>query len=79
MYMNKRLRYAELIKKLISCENKIGVDNNINVANEFDGVIHATTDDYFLNNKDKTIFLLDTNNTINIINDLNASVENIFS
>ena len=25
--------------KLISCENKIGVDNNINVANEFDGVI----------------------------------------
>jgi predicted O-methyltransferase YrrM len=39
--------------KLIYCENKIGVDNNINVANEFDGVIHATTDDYFLNNKDK--------------------------
>ena len=39
--------------KLISCENKIGVDNNINVANEFDGVIHATTDDYFLNNQNK--------------------------
>ena len=39
--------------KLISCENKIGVDNNINVANEFVGVVHSTTDDYFLNNKDK--------------------------
>lgn len=39
--------------KLISCENKIGVDNNINVANEFDGVVHATTDDYFLNNQNK--------------------------
>jgi hypothetical protein len=39
--------------KLISCENKIGVDNNINVANEFDGVVHSTTDDYFLNNQNK--------------------------
>jgi hypothetical protein len=37
----------------ITCDKKIGVDNNINVANKFDGVIHSTTDDYFLNNKDK--------------------------
>jgi hypothetical protein len=37
----------------ITCDKKIGVDNDINVANKFDGVIHATTDDYFLNNKDK--------------------------
>ena len=67
--------------KLISCENKIGVDNNINVANEFDGVIHATTDDYFLNNKDKFDLIYidalheknqvykDFKNSFNILND----------
>ena len=67
--------------KLISCENKIGVDNNINVANEFDGVIHATTDDYFLNNKDKFDLIYidalheknqvykDFKNSFNVLND----------
>ena len=67
--------------KLISCENKIGVDNNINVANEFDGVVHATTDDYFLNNKDKFDLIYidalheknqvykDFKNSFNILND----------
>ncbi len=39
--------------KLISCENKIGVDSNINVANEFDSVLHSTTDDFFLKNNNK--------------------------
>ena len=37
----------------ITCDKKIGVDNDINVTNKFDGVIHSTTDDYFLNNNDK--------------------------
>ena len=67
--------------KLISCENKIGVDNNINVANEFDGVIHSTTDDYFLNNKDKFDLIYidalheknqvykDFKNSFNVLND----------
>lgn len=67
--------------KLISCENKIGVDNNINVANEFDGVVHATTDDYFLNNKDKFDLIYidalheknqvykDFKNSFNVLND----------
>ncbi len=67
--------------KLISCENKIGVDNNINVANEFDGVIHATTDDYFLNNKykfdliyidalhEKNQVYKDFKNSFNVLND----------
>ena len=67
--------------KLISCENKNGVDNNINVANEFDGVIHATTDDYFLNNKDKFDLIYidalheknqvykDFKNSFNVLND----------
>jgi hypothetical protein len=67
--------------KLISCQNKIGVDNNINVANEFDGVIHATTDDYFLNNKDKFDLIYidalheknqvykDFKNSFNVLND----------
>ena len=67
--------------KLISCENKIGVDNNINVANEFDGVIHSTTDNYFLNNKDKFDLIYidalheknqvykDFKNSFNVLND----------
>lgn len=67
--------------KLISCENKIGVDNNINVANEFDGVVHSTTDDYFLNNQNKFDLIYidalheknqvykDFKNSFNVLND----------
>ena len=35
MYMNKRLHYAELIKKLISCENRVQLSDVVKEINEF--------------------------------------------
>lgn len=35
MYMNKRLHYAELIKKLLSCENRIQLSDVVKEINEF--------------------------------------------
>jgi len=35
MYMNKRMHYAELIKKLISCENRVQLSDVVKEINEF--------------------------------------------
>jgi hypothetical protein len=35
MYMNKRMHYAELIKKLISCENRVQLSDIVKEINEF--------------------------------------------
>ena len=35
MYMNKRMHYAELIKKLISCENRVQLADVVKEINEF--------------------------------------------
>ena len=35
MYMNKRLHYAELIKKLISCKNRLQLSDVVKEINEF--------------------------------------------
>lgn len=35
MYMNKRTHYAELIKKLISCENRVQLSDIVKEINEF--------------------------------------------
>ena len=35
MYMNKRLHYAELIKKLVSCENRVQLSDVVKEINEF--------------------------------------------
>ena len=65
----------------ITCDKKIGVDNDINVTNKFDVVIHSTTDDYFLNNNDKFDLIYidalheknqvykDFKNSFNVLND----------
>lgn len=35
MYMNKRMHYADLIKKLISCENRVQLSDVVKEINEF--------------------------------------------
>jgi len=35
MYMNKRLHYADLVKKLVSCENRMQLADVVKEINEF--------------------------------------------